>query len=133
MREIVFDTETTGLDPVQGHRLVEIGDDCIISNCNLVDTDYHNLEPHLRHEKLGERVSRPIRLGRNVWVGANANILKGVIVGENSVVGLGSVVRGSVPANVVVIGNPAVIAKRSEAERPADRRGAPAPGSLFNW
>ncbi|MDJ0742710.1 MAG: acyltransferase [Xenococcaceae cyanobacterium MO_167.B27] len=92
-------------------KAVSINDDCLISNCYLLDTDYHNLEPHLRHAPPGPKVTAPIVIERNVWIGANATVMKGVCVGENSVIGLGSVVRKSIPPNVVVIGNPQQIVK----------------------
>jgi maltose O-acetyltransferase len=92
-------------------RSVSIGDDCLISDCYLLDTDYHNLEPHLRHAPPGPKVTAPIVIERNVWIGANATVMKGVRVGENSAIGLGSVVRKSIPPNVVVIGNPQQIVK----------------------
>jgi acetyltransferase-like isoleucine patch superfamily enzyme len=50
-------------------------------------------------------------LERGVWIGDSAIVCKGVRIGENSVVGAGSVVRKDVPPNVVVIGNPAEIVK----------------------
>jgi acetyltransferase-like isoleucine patch superfamily enzyme len=53
----------------------------------------------------------PVIIEDNVWIGMNAVILKGVTIGENSVVAAGAVVSKSVPANVVVAGNPAVIVK----------------------
>ncbi len=92
-------------------RAVSIGDDCLISDCYLLDTDYHNLEPELRHAPPGPKVTAPIVIERNAWVGAKATVMKGVRVGENSVIGLGSVVGKSVPPNVVVIGNPQQIVK----------------------
>ncbi|MDJ0696974.1 acyltransferase [Mastigocoleus sp. MO_188.B34] len=90
---------------------ISIGDDCLISDCYIADSDYHNLEPLLRHSPPGEKVTAPIIIKRNVWVGARATIMKGVNVGEDSVIGLGSVVRKSVPPSVVVIGNPQQIVK----------------------
>lgn len=90
---------------------VFIDNACLISDCYLVDTDYHNLEPHLRHMPPGPKVSAPILIEENVWIGANSTVMKGVSIGTNSVIGLGSVVRKSVPANVVVIGNPQQIVK----------------------
>ena len=90
---------------------IKIGDECLISDCFLADSDYHNLEPHLRHSPPGSKTSAPIVIERNVWVGARATIMKGVHIGENSVVGLGSIIRKSIPANVVVIGNPQQIVK----------------------
>jgi acetyltransferase-like isoleucine patch superfamily enzyme len=53
-----------------------------------------------------------VKIADNVWIGMNAVILKGVTVGENSVVAAGSVVTKSVEPNTVVAGNPAVVVKR---------------------
>ncbi len=92
-------------------RSVTIGDECLISDCAIADSDYHNLEPHLRHSPPGPKVSAPIVIERNVWIGARATVMKGVHIGTDSVVGLGSVVRKSVPSGVVVIGNPQQIVK----------------------
>ena len=55
--------------------------------------------------------SRPVRIGRNVWIGAGATILKGVTIGENSVVAAGAVVTKSVEPNTIVAGNPAQVVK----------------------
>jgi acetyltransferase-like isoleucine patch superfamily enzyme len=54
----------------------------------------------------------PVIIRDNVWIGMNAVILKGVTIGENSVVAAGAVVTKSVPENVVVAGNPAIIVKQ---------------------
>lgn len=93
---------------------VEIDDNCLISDCFIADSDYHNLEPALRHSPPSSKAAAPITIKRNVWIGARATIMKGVTVGENSVVGLGSVIRKSVPDNVVVIGNSQQIVKKFE-------------------
>ena len=98
-------------------RSITIGDDCLISDCIFADSDYHNLEPHLRHCPPGPKVSAPIVLDRNVWIGARATVMKGVHIGEDSVVGLGSIVRKSVPPRVVVIGNPQQIVKHFDQEQ----------------
>jgi acetyltransferase-like isoleucine patch superfamily enzyme len=92
------------------HRIT-IEDDCLISDCFLADSDYHNLEPHLRHNHPSSKVSAPITIERNVWIGARATVMKGVHIGTNSVVGLGCIVRKSIPPNVVVIGDPQQVVK----------------------
>lgn len=99
-------------------RSITIGDECLISDCAIADSDYHNLEPHLRHCPPGPKVSAPIVIERNVWIGARATVMKGVTVGADSVVGLGCVVRQSVPPRVVVIGNPQQIVKHFDLGQP---------------
>ena len=59
----------------------------------------------------------PIHIKRNCWIGAGATILRGITIGENSVVGAGSVVTKDVPDNVIVAGNPAKIIKHIETKK----------------
>ncbi len=105
---------------------IEIGSHCLISwNVGMADSDFHPLAPaqrlidaHALAPFLKDRPPRPklktapVIIGNNVWIGMNATILKGVTIGDNSVVAAGSVVTKSVPANVVVAGNPAVVIKK---------------------
>lgn len=53
----------------------------------------------------------PIKIGKNVWIGANATILPGVTIGDNAIIAAGAVVSKDVPANVVVGGVPAKVIK----------------------
>lgn len=86
---------------------VTIGDDCLIGHNTVLATLNHNLDPARR----SDLIPAPIVIGRNVWIGANATILAGVTIGENSVVAAGSIVTKDVPANTVVVGAPARVVR----------------------
>ena len=64
----------------------------------------HPIVPNLR-EKLYQ-YNMPVRIGRNCWIGAGVIIMPGVTIGDNTVIGAGSVVTKDIPANVVAVGNP---------------------------
>lgn len=55
--------------------------------------------------------TKEIHIGKNVWIGARANILPGVTIGDNAVIGTGSVVTKDIPAHAVAVGNPARVIK----------------------
>jgi acetyltransferase-like isoleucine patch superfamily enzyme len=115
---------------VMAEELIEIGSYCLISwNVGIADSDFHPLDPaQRRRDALAlapyykERPPRPpirtapVRIADNVWIGMNAVILKGVTIGENSVVAAGSVVSKNVAPNTVVAGNPALVVKELAAE-----------------
>ena len=88
---------------------VEIGDETIIGpNVIIVDSDFHNTwPPDSRWETATQGIDGEVKIGRNVWVGMNTIILKGSRIGDNSVIGAGSVVIGDIPANCIAGGNPA--------------------------
>jgi acetyltransferase-like isoleucine patch superfamily enzyme len=95
-------------------RRITIGRHCLIAaRVSLFDSDGHSTDPASRlsgSPPPGES-SEPIVLGDNVWVGTGATILKGVTIGEGSVVAACSVVTRDVPPGVLVAGNPARIVK----------------------
>lgn len=62
--------------------------------------------------------ARPIEIKDNVWIGGGSIILAGVTIGENSVIGAGSVVTRSIPANSVAVGNPCRVIRTFEEEIP---------------
>jgi acetyltransferase-like isoleucine patch superfamily enzyme len=106
---------------------VEIGDYALISwNVVLMDSYRVPLDPAERRREL-ERAAgrrprrldggsgRPVRIGRNVWIGFDACVLPGVTIGEGSVVGAKSVVADDVPPFTVVGGNPARVIRRLRA------------------
>ncbi len=83
---------------------VYIGDNVMIAPNVTISPTGHPVEPETR--KLGMQFSIPIRIGNNVWIGANSVILPGVTIGDNSVIGAGSIVTRDIPPNVVAVGNP---------------------------
>lgn len=84
---------------------VAIGDDTRIGPAVQIYTAEHPLDPALRRS--GLESGRPVTIGNNVWIGGGAIILPGVRIGDDAVVGAGSVVTHDVPAGGRVAGNPA--------------------------
>jgi len=86
-----------------------IGDNVLLgANVKIYDTDFHPIDPLERRADNKENIkSAKIVIRENVWIGAESILLKGVEIGENSIVGAGSVVTGIVPANCIYAGNPA--------------------------
>src|SRR5690606_28135060 len=91
---------------------VTIGNRCLLSDCELVDNDFHNLDPERRHDPPVPASRAPIVVEDNVWIGAHALVMKGVRIGRDSGVWAATVVRSDVPQRVVVIGNPQQIVKK---------------------
>jgi len=99
----------SGVAIICNHQII-IGNNVLLGgNTVIYDTDFHSLEPTLRssrkHDRLNARWGAVI-IEDNVFIGAHSTILKGVHIGENSVVGAGSVVSKSIPSNEVWAGNP---------------------------
>jgi maltose O-acetyltransferase len=67
-------------------------------------TPSHPLDPATR--KAAKELAKPIRIGNNCWIGGNVTVCPGVSIGENAVIGAGSVVVKDIPGNVVAVGNP---------------------------
>ncbi len=87
---------------------IEIGDKTMIGPNVTIVTVNHEINPETRINA----IPKPVKIGKNVWIGAGCTILPGVIIGENSIIGAGSVVTKDVPANIVVAGNPAKLIKK---------------------
>lgn len=83
---------------------VFIGDYVMIGPNVTIATAAHPVEPSLRKKAL--QFNCPVRIGNNVWIGANTVILPGVTIGDQTVIGAGSVVTKDIPSNVVAVGNP---------------------------
>lgn len=85
--------------------VIEIGDYTLIGpNFFCVDSDFHPLDPTQR--LTSNYTCQPVKIGKNVFIGARVTILKGVSIGDNSVIAAGSVVAKDVPGGVVFAGNP---------------------------
>lgn len=96
---------------------ITIGDDVLLAPNVGIYTAGHTLDPQLRKMTGGE-FGQPVVIGNNVWVGANVSILPGVTIGDDTVIGAGSVVTKDVPAGVLAAGNPCrVIRKFDERDR----------------
>ena len=90
---------------------VRIGDDTLIAgDVAIFDNTNHPVSPRRRLSgaALADNEVGPVVIGRNVWIGIRCTIMRGVTIGDNSVVAAGSVVTKSVPSNTLVAGNPAV-------------------------
>ncbi|WP_308199037.1 DapH/DapD/GlmU-related protein [Chitinophaga sedimenti] len=90
---------------------MHIGDFTQIGPGVQILTADHPRDPELR--KAGLESGRPVYIGKNVWIGGGALILPGVTVGDDAIIGAGSVVTKDVPPGATVVGNPAkVLAKK---------------------
>jgi carbonic anhydrase/acetyltransferase-like protein (isoleucine patch superfamily) len=94
---------------------IEIGEDALIgSGAMIIDNDFH-VDTPLGWDNAMRKTARPIKIGRMVFIGARAIILKGVTIGDRAVIGAGAVVTKDVPAAHLAAGNPAsVFARRRQ-------------------
>jgi maltose O-acetyltransferase len=88
---------------------ITIGDDTRIGPGVQLLTPTHPLEPGPRRE--GWESAAPISIGRNVWLGGAVVVLPGVTIGDDTVVGAGSVVVHDLPVGVLAVGNPARVVR----------------------
>lgn len=91
---------------------VHIGQHVMIGPAVQIYTAAHHLQAETRIQ--GWEVAKQIVIEDNVWIGGGAILLPGVSIGRNAVVGAGAVVSRSVPANMVVVGNPARVIREIE-------------------
>lgn len=91
---------------------LEIGRDTLIAPfCYITDYDHVLSDKSMPIIKQGYK-SSPIMIGKNVWLGTHVVVLKGIRIGDNVVIGAGSVVTSDIPANSVAAGSPARVIKR---------------------
>lgn len=94
------------------HESARIGNNVKIGGCVLItDTDAHPMDYMARRSSNEGTKSAPVVIEDDVWIGAHCIILKGVTIGARSVIGAGSVVTKSIPADCVAAGNPCRVIK----------------------
>ena len=86
---------------------VYIGENSLIGHNVILATLNHEMDPYHR----ADLHPKPIHIGKRVWIGSGSMILPGITIGDNSIVGAGSIVTKDVPPNVIVAGNPAKFIK----------------------
>ncbi len=93
---------------------IEIGDNTLIGgNTKILDNDFHPLEIEPRNNDIKEKIlARPIKIGKNCFIGCNSIILKGTELGEGCVIGAGAIVSGKFESNSIIAGNPAKVIRK---------------------
>ena len=89
---------------------VYIGEYVMIAPNVTITPTGHPVDSDLRRP--GTQFSIPVRIGNNVWIGSNVVILPGITIGDNSVIGAGSVVTHDIPENVIAVGNPCNVLRK---------------------
>ena len=88
---------------------ITVGDDCVLANASIQDTDFHSTHVNRRSDDAPIRVA-PVHIGDNVWIAQFAAILPGARIGRNCVVGFGTVCARDYPSDVIIIGHPGKVA-----------------------
>jgi acetyltransferase-like isoleucine patch superfamily enzyme len=96
---------------------IAVGSACLISDLvSIFDSDFHDLSPDARLDSAlrmtSDGTTGSVMIGDNVWLGSRCLVLRGSVVGRDSVIGAGSVVHGEIPAGVLAAGVPARVIKR---------------------
>ena len=89
---------------------IEIGDGALIGHNTTIATLNHDFAP----DKRQNITPKPVKIGKNVWIGSDCTILPGVEIGDGAIIGAGSVVTKSVPKNTIAVGNPARVIREIE-------------------
>lgn len=99
-KNVYFNFNATMVDDTH----IYIGDCTMLGPNVVIATAGHPILPELREKAL--QFNLPVHIGKNCWLGAGVIVLPGVTIGDNTVIGAGSVVTKDIPANVVAVGNP---------------------------
>lgn len=93
---------------IHAYEEITIGENCLIAaNCQIVDSNRHELSFDNPSQRLKVSTkAKPVRIGNNVWIGANSIILPGVTIGDGSIIAAGSIVTKDIPPFTLNGGNP---------------------------
>lgn len=94
--------------------IIEIGENSTLAYGVSIITSANPNGPCNALSSIYPKITAPVKIGKDVWIGANATILPGITIGDYSVIAAGSVVTKDVPSGVVVAGVPAIIKKTLE-------------------
>lgn len=89
---------------------IYIGDYTMLGPNVTIATAGHPIDPELR--KRGLQYNLPVHIGRNCWLGAGVIVMPGITIGDNTVIGAGSVVTKDIPSGVVAVGNPCKVLRQ---------------------
>ena len=92
----------------QDHGGIYIDDGCLIGHQTVIATINHGQLP----EERGDNYPAPVKIGKNVWIGAGVKVLPGVSIGDNSIIAAGAVVTKDIPENIIAGGIPAKFIKK---------------------
>lgn len=96
---------------ISNSKSIIIEDDVVMGyNCQIMNSDFHEL--NTKDRLYADAESAEVHIKKNVFLGNNVTVLKGVTIGENSVVGAASVVTKSIPDNAIATGNPAKVIRK---------------------
>lgn len=110
---------------------IYVGDNTMMAPNVILATATHPVLPLLREQTY--QYNLPIRIGKNCWLGAGVIVLPGVTIGDNSVIGAGSVVTKDIPSDVVAIGTPCrVLRPIDECDKEFYRKGKKIDPQLLN-
>ena len=104
-KNVYFNFNATMVDDTH----IYIGDYTMLGPNVVIATAGHPILPELREKAL--QFNMPVHIGKNCWLGAGVIVLPGVTIGDNTVIGAGSVVTKDIPANVVAVGNPCKVSR----------------------
>lgn len=101
---------------ISSYEGVQIGNNVLMGSDILIIDNNHAINPNGQYIHDGEIISKPVVIGDGCWIAEKCIILPGVTIGENSVIGAGSVVTKDVPPYSIAVGNPAKVVKTYDRE-----------------